>query len=286
MKTSAGVEFQLVPRAELTPARKSDMFQLLARHFDGVAPEQFARDLAEKNLVLLLRRGDTLVGFSTLLAYTTTVRSELRFPAGDEVTRLKCFQEQNGQLESPHVVSYNLTGPSENETVNVIYSGDTIVAPEAWGSTALPRAWVAGVNALRGALPAGRCFWLLLTSGFRTYRFLPVFWREFFPRFDAPTPRTTQRLLEQLARDRFGTQFDPRAGVVKFMRPQRLQAGLEQVPANRVNDPHVAFFLARNPGHGDGDELVCLTELCPENLTAAGRRMMTPQICAADPDHR
>lgn len=247
MNTSSAIQFQLVPRAELTAAQKGGMCQLLARHFDGVTPEQFARDLAEKNLALLLQRDEMLVGFSTLLAYATSF---------------------------------------EGEPVNVIYSGDTIVAPEAWGSTALPRAWVAGVDALRGALPAGRCFWLLLTSGFRTYRFLPVFWREFFPRFDAPTPPAMQCLLERLARDRFGTQFDPRAGVVKFTRPQRLQAGLEQVSSNRVNDPHVAFFLARNPGHGNGDELVCFTELCSGNLTAAGRRMMTPQTCAADPDHR
>src|SRR5439155_22407121 len=140
------------------------MLALLAEHFTGVTPEQFARDLAEKNLALLLRRGETLVGFSTLLAYTATF---------------------------------------DGRPLNVIYSGDTIVTPDAWGTTALPRAWVAGVEALRAALPPGRCFWLLLTSGFRTYRFLPVFWRDFFPRFDAPTPPEPQRLLNQLARERF-----------------------------------------------------------------------------------
>ena len=45
-----------------------------------------------------------------------------------------------------------------------------------------------------------------------------------------------------------------------------------------MNDPHVAFFLKRNPGHGDGDELVCLTELSDDNLTRAGRRMVAPVI--------
>jgi hypothetical protein len=30
---------------------------------------------------------------------------------------------------------------------------------------------------------------------------------------------------------------------------------------------YVAFFLSRNPGHAAGDELVCLTELSPANLT-------------------
>ncbi|HOB31958.1 MAG TPA: hypothetical protein PLH97_07645 [Verrucomicrobiota bacterium] len=235
MKLDSEVSYQLVPRTDLTPSDKSAMHGLLARHFDGVTPEQFARDLAEKDLALLLQRGSEIVGFSTLLAYS------IRF---------------------------------EGETIRVIYSGDTIVAREAWGTTALPRAWVAGVEALRAAAPAERCFWLLLTSGFRTYRFLPVFWREFFPRFDAPTPDAMQRLLNQLASDRFGSQFDPVAGVVRFRNPQRLCGGLEQIPPGRESDPHVAFFCKRNPGHANGDELVCLTEVCPENLTPAGRRMM------------
>ena len=229
------IQFQLVPRADLSGAQKSEMFALLEQHFAGVTREQFARDLAEKNLALLLRRGEKLVGFSTQLAYAT------RF---------------------------------ENEAVNVIYSGDTIVTPEAWGTTALPRAWVAGVERLRASLPAGKCYWLLLTSGFRTYRFLPVFWREFFPRFDRALPAEMARLREQLGRERFGDQFDPVAGVVRFKHPQQLRTGLNAVPAGRERDPHVDYFLAHNPGHAQGDELVCLTELCHENLTAAGRRMM------------
>jgi hypothetical protein len=245
MNPNTSVQFQLVPRAELSAAQKTEMFQLLSRHFDGVSAGQFARDLAEKNLALLLQRGENLVGFSTLLSYTTAF---------------------------------------ENEPISVIYSGDTIVSPEAWGTMALPRAWVAGVEALRAALPPGRCFWLLLTSGFRTYRFLPVFWREFFPRFDAETPQEIKRLLPTLARERFGSQFDFAAGVVRFNSPQRLRGGLTEVPSSRESDPHIAFFLNSNPGWTSGDELVCLTELKPENLTLAGRRMMpqsyaTPRAC-------
>lgn len=235
MNAPSGVHFQLVPRADLTALQQEAMFQLLAHHFEGVTREQFASDLAEKHLAILLQRDDRLVGFSTQLAYTTDF---------------------------------------EGKSVNVIYSGDTIVSPEAWGTTALPRAWVAGVNALRATLPPGRCFWLLLTSGFRTYRFLPVFWREFFPRFDRLTPPDVQRLIDHLAHERFGEQFDLVADVVRFTRPQRLCAGLKEVPAGRETDPHTTFFLNRNPGHVNGDELVCLTELCLENLTAAGRRMM------------
>jgi hypothetical protein len=246
MNTSPPIQFRLVPRAELSSAKKANMFGLLTQHFDGVTPEQFARDLAEKNLALLLEREGDLVGFSTLQAYTTTF---------------------------------------EGETINVIYSGDTIVTPGAWGTTALPRAWVAGVDSLRAKLPPARCFWLLLTSGFRTYRFLPVFWREFFPRFDAAMPETSHRMLNQLAKERFGNQFLPDAGVVRFTNPQRLKNGLEQIPDGRSLDPHISFFISHNPGHANGDELVCLTELCLENLTPAGRRMTSPPVYALQSDH-
>ena len=60
----------------------------------------------------------------------------------------------------------------------------------------------------------------------------------------------------------------------RFAQPQKLRGALKTVPDGRANDPHVAFFLAQNPGHAKGDELVCLTELSDENLTRAGRRMV------------
>ena len=238
MNSPTPIYSKTILRSDLTSAQIGEMFKVLAGHFDGVSQEQFTRDLVEKNRVILLLRDNRLVGFSTMLAYTTVF---------------------------------------DGDSLNVFYSGDTIVAPEAWGTTALPRAWIAAVNEWREQLPVGRCFWLLLTSGFRTYRFLPVFWREFFPCFDKPTPVQTRRLLNQLSQERFGSQFDSSAGVVRFDSPQRLCANLQEFPNGRERDSHIAFFLAANPGHVRGDELVCLTELCDENLTRAGRRMIEPQ---------
>jgi hypothetical protein len=215
------------------------MYGLLDEHFEGVTPEQFARDLDEKNWVILLEDGGAggrLCGFSTLLAYET------RF---------------------------------EGEPVSVVYSGDTIVRRDAWGSSALPRTWIAGVNSLRRHYPRGPYYWLLITSGYRTYRFLPLFWRNFVPRWDGPTPVRDGLLLHHLARERFGTRYDSGTGIVRLERPQALRDrdGLRGIPAERISDPHVAFFAARNPGHVYGDELVCLCELGDNNLTPAGRRM-------------
>src|SRR4030095_11519153 len=119
-----------------------------------------------------------------------------------------------------------------------------------------------------------------------TYRFLSVFWREFWPRFDRATPLVTKRLLDQLALERFGKQYDPVAGIVRFHHPQRLRHELAEVPTGRVDDPHIACFLTRNPACSEGAELVGLTDLCAENLTPAGRRMLGSGIYGAVASHR
>jgi hypothetical protein len=101
-----------------------------------------------------------------------------------------------------------------------------------------------------------------------------VFWREFWPRHDTELPVDVLTLMRELAGARFGAAYDAAAGVVRFEAPQRLRAHLAAVPEGKANDPHVRFFLDRNPGHVNGDELVCLTELSDANLTAAGARMI------------
>jgi hypothetical protein len=224
-----------IARADLTPDERAAMFALIESHFEGVRRDVFDRDLDEKDWVLRIVREGALVGFSTLQAYSTTV-------AGRQV--------------------------------NVIYSGDTIVAPEAWGSPVLARGWIALVRALQGTAPNDPWYWLLLSSGFRTYRFLPVFWREFWPRHDATPDADTRTMMSALARERFNGCYDEGAGVVRFPRPQRLRAHLARIPEGRENDPHVQFFLEHNRGHAAGDELVCLTALSDDNLTAAGVRMV------------
>ena len=148
----------------------------------------------------------------------------------------------------------------------VVYSGDTIVDRSAWGSNALARTWLEAVRQLRAD------YWLLITSGFRTYRFLPVFWREFWPRFDCPQ---RPALLDALARERFNSHYKPATGVVHLATPQILLNGLKEIPASRLADPHVAFFAQSNPGHANGDELVCLCPLTPANQTLIGRRLVT-----------
>lgn len=176
------------------------------------------------------------------------------------------------------------------EPLCVIYSGDTIMDPSAWSSSVLSRAWIAAVNKLRFEYSQGKLYWLLISSGYRTYRFLPTFWKEFYPRYDASTPTHTEELIKFLARDRFGKCYDEVAGVVRFPDPHVLREGLRGIPSERLKDPHIHFFKDKNPGHLQGDELVCLTEICEENLTLTGQRMWLANLssrsrsCSMDAD--
>lgn len=155
----------------------------------------------------------------------------------------------------------------------VVASGDTIVDPGAWGSADLGSAWVRSVFAIHAAAGGGPLWWLLIASGVRTWRYLPVCMRRFAP---APPDRLDQvaaARLPDLARALHGDRYDTATGIVRLARPQRLRAHLAALPDHLAADPLTAFFLARNPGHADGDELASCCRLDPGNLTRLGLRL-------------
>jgi len=224
---------RIVEIAMVDAGMRDQMFALLASHFVSTERATFERDLDEKCIaILLVDDGGTLRGFSTMVVYESQ---------------------------------------AAGRPICVVYSGDTIVDRSFWGTPALARTWVRAVRCL--APPdAQEVYWLLLTSGFRTYRFLPVFFREFLPRYDRATS-PEHELLSTLARERFGSQYDEATGIVRLTKPQVLAPDLITLPSGRLTDPHVAFFLARNPGFVNGDELACLSRIDDSNLSPAARRM-------------
>ena len=147
----------------------------------------------------------------------------------------------------------------------VLFSGDTGVRRDAWGSPALAIGWLTA--ALRWRDRAGALDWLLLAGGPRTWRFLPLFFDEHWPRPERATPPEVQVRLDALASARWGTRYQ--AGVVHLGEPP-LRG--EHEPAR--DHPADRFFRAANPGYVRGDELVCLTRVDRDNLTRAGHRIL------------
>lgn len=217
------------------------MYELLESYFAGTDRARFDADLQEKDLVILLRDAGTgrVQGFSTLMRLCDRV---------------------------------------DGRDVIAFFSGDTIVDREYWGETELSRAWgqtvYAEVDRIRAERPDASIYWFLICSGYKTWRFLPVFFRTFYPNLRAATPDGVRRIADALAAKKFGDEYRPESGVVRFRQAMPLRQGVASITPERLRDPRVAFFVERNPGHACGDELVCLTELTRENLTRAGERMV------------
>ncbi len=220
----------------LSETDRTAMQLLMTDYFENVSAEQFRADLAEKEQVILLRDdSDCIRGFSTMMRFTVSV---------------------------------------DNEEVVGIFSGDTIIDRACWGTPLLPRLWAQLAFQWSDAVPHDRVYWLLLSAGYKTYRFLPVFFDTFYPHHEEPTPPHRQRILEALAAARYPDAYDPEDGVVRFDHPTPLRDDVAPPTERRRANPHVSFFLEANPGYTEGDELVCLTRVDRSNLTRAGRRMV------------
>ena len=108
-------------------------------------------------------------------------------------------------------------------------------------------------------------------KGDRTYRYLNVFSKQYYPNRKTPTPPEIQSLMNQLARERFGAHYLPERGIVHYPQSQgHLKARWHNSAAGR--NPEAQFFAEKNPHYQQGDELVCLTLLDAGNLKSFALR--------------
>ncbi|MGD9648466.1 MAG: hypothetical protein AB7U73_22335, partial [Pirellulales bacterium] len=151
-------------------AERARLYHLMSEHFANVSPQAFANDLAEKDWVIALAdAGGELQGFSTL------VRREINV---------------------------------DDQPLAMFYSGDTVIDDRYWGSISWLGVWLRHVVDLVEATPDLPAYWLLLTATHRTYRFLPGFYHEYWPRPDRETPPEIARLIEAMVRTKFPTEYD------------------------------------------------------------------------------
>ncbi len=225
----------IVKQSALSDATKKQMYALFSSQFDNISMQQFLHDLDEKDWVLLVH---------------------------DDTGNLICFS-------SMLIINIRM----DDQDITLIYSGDTVADSATWGNSALSYYWMGAIDWLRRHYDMDRVFWFLLVSGYRTYRFLPVYSQFFYPRHDEPTPDNIQALMHAIATERFNDKYDPETGIVRLDAPAILKDEYRGIPENRMSDPHIAFFAERNPGHVQGDELLCFAELSESKLTRLGKRM-------------
>ena len=237
---------RLVPMAEVTPAERDRMFALMDRYYEDVRRDVFEADLAEKPWVIQVwhPRSGELLGFSTQML---------------------------------------LDAVADGRPVTALFSGDTVIDRGYWGDSALMHVWGRFALTLIDERPGSEMYWFLIAKGYKTYRFLPVFFHEFDPHPARPTPDRARAVIDALAQHKYPREFDADRGIIRAgAGHDRLRSGVAEITAARRRDPFVRFFDERNPGHARGDELCCLAPLTRANFTPAAYRVIDAEPAAAE----
>lgn len=221
--------------ADLGAAERERMFRLLSDSYLGVTREAFEHDLAAKEHAILLRSGEgEIVGFST------QVRLRIPLP---------------------------------NRPVVAVFSGDTFVSREHRGSFETAREICRYFGKALRDFPGDEIYWVLICKGWRTYRVLRLFFKNYEPRADSG-PSTMGDIADAFGAAKYPGLYQPSTRLIVFPGGgQRIRPGSAEAIDHRRSDPDMLFFEKANPDHERGDELVCVAPIQEDNFTPVARRL-------------
>jgi len=216
---------------ELTPQLKDAMYALFSKHYDCVDRKRFEKDLSDKDGAIMLF---------------------------DHSDQLQGF-------------STMLWDPVPMEQCEVVFSGDTIIHPDYWGSRELIYhfCWLCGQRSRRSCK---QLHWFLISKGHRTYQFLPLFSKQWFPSPNL-VDESSARLVAKCAEEMFGNAWKPDEGVLRFASSLgQLNEDMALATDLRKGNRYVQFFVEKNPNYASGEELVCLVKMALDNLRGTAKR--------------
>jgi hypothetical protein len=229
------LDFVLLPLSSLYETDIKRMYELMVECYDHMDHAIFLSDLSNKDYVGLLFDGDKVIqGFTTF----------------------GINPKQTGR-----------------EEYSIIFSGDTIISPDHWGSQEMMRGWGISVGKIIATDTAKKWYWFLLSKGHRTYMYLPLFFNDYYPSIQEQANDDLKNIIEETASKLYPNYYNSATGLVVFDTTMgELKPALAKSTWEKQSKPHVKLFLERNPGFYKGDELVCMTQLHPDNMRGYGKK--------------
>lgn len=216
----------LRPRASLTDDERARMLSLMQLCYDNVDPARFASDLDNKRDVIVLvdpRDRKEIMGFSTVRIAEETL---------------------------------------DGRRVDILFSGDTVIHPDCWGTKALQWGFLAYTLRHKLRRPLRPLYWLLLSKGYKTYLLLTNNFPTAFPRRDYRAPASHVALRDKVANDWWPGEYDATTEILTWADARdRVRSGVAQLDATTLAHPDVAWFVEKNPRWSEGNELVCFAEI-------------------------
>src|SRR5690554_906303 len=137
---------RFVPLHRIHLRQVREMYDIFKAHYEHTDTETFVSDLSRKDGAILLFESGTgrIVGFSSVVT----------LPVGER-----------GQGRG-------------------VFSGDTIVVPEYWGTRALHFAFMRYIIRQKLRKPLSPLFWLLISKGYKTYLLMANNFDRYYPHPD------------------------------------------------------------------------------------------------------
>lgn len=232
---------RIVPVTTLDEKTRRNAFDLFRTAYESADWHRFQKDLADKQRIIVMRDAQTreLKGFSTV---------------------------HIGEVET------------DRGKGTVVFSGDTVIAKACWGQKELQKQFSLLVLRLQLANPLRPLFWFLISKGYKTYLMMMSTCPHSIPRHDRQDDPRLRRLLDALASARFGNRYDAAHGLVRSNGHERVRAGLAPVDGSLLENPHVRFFVERNPDHALGDELACLAQVRIQDSASTALRVARARL--------
>ena len=230
-------ESTLTPVSVLTNSLKRSMFMLLESHFHNVTWKGFSKDLAKKDFVFVLTCKET----SELIGFSTQ----------------QILKSSKGEV--------------------VVFSGDTIIDPSAWGSLEFVKTWGLWMLSLSEALGNTPLYWLLISKGPRTYRYLPTFFEDFAPSVSRTYSERESSLILDVGIKLFGENLIKNTYGYFHVKHNKESQFLKKHLLDEKTDvvhPSGVFFSNANPMYRSGSELVCLLRYSEDTMKPFCKRLL------------
>ena len=225
----------LVERKALSSDDIDTMYELMEAFYDNMTRENFMEDLSKKDYVIVLRdEGNMIRGFST--------QQIVHIPLGDSF-------------------------------VHGVFSGDTIIHKDYWGSAELFKIFARSF--FKYEEEYGDFYWFLICKGYKTYRILPTFYNTFYPNYAVETPKEIKGIIDAFGRFYSPEEYEEETGVLCYKGVKdKLKENVADVSKERLKDRDIAFFVEKNPNYIKGNDLVCVTKLSMDNLSARVKKLL------------
>jgi len=219
---------------DLTPRDWDDIWALTDEFFE--VERDFAEaELRRRERIALFRMNGALLGMASITVYAETFRGR---------------------------------------RVAVINTSHVLIRENWRGRNLIQKLGFRTFLATRARFPFLPIYWFFDTFSYKSYLLLPRNFRRYWPRHDEPTPERRAALIDQLATHLHGPAWRPARGIAVRSGQKRLRASAAPLALSADSNPDIRFFAAANPGHAEGDMLVCLCPLTLGNWLTVARRAL------------